>query len=69
MAKRFVEMNEEIMDTENKVVEHTRVRTSITIKPELLDKVKMLCQHKDVSVSRFIEEVLAAQFSDEAKTE
>jgi hypothetical protein len=55
----------EATNTEN-TVELTRVRTSITIKPEVLDKVKLISAHKGVSVSRFIEEVLAAQFEDQA---
>lgn len=55
----------EQVDTVEHAVELTRVRTSITIKPEVLDKVKLISAHKGISVSRFIEEVLAAQFEDQ----
>lgn len=39
-----------------------RVRTSITIKPELLDMARVVSAKRGVSVSRFIEEALSAQF-------
>jgi len=42
--------------------DNARVRTSMTIRPDVLDKVKLMAKHKKVSVSRFIEDVLASQF-------
>lgn len=41
-----------------------RVRTSITIKPEILESTKAMSVKRGVSVSRFIEEALAAQFDN-----
>lgn len=42
--------------------DNRRVRTSITIKPELLDMARVVSAKRGVSVSRFIEEALSAQF-------
>lgn len=41
-----------------------RVRTSITIRPEVLEMTKVMSTKRGVSVSRFIEEALAAQFDN-----
>lgn len=51
-------------ETKNNEVELTRVRTSITIRPDVLDKVRLFATNQGISASRFIENVLSAQFED-----
>jgi hypothetical protein len=53
-------MSETTMTSENetKQKKEAKIRTSITINPELLESVRKLCAESDRSVSSFIEEAL-----------
>ncbi len=53
------------MEDTNTETDHRRVRTSITIRPDVLERSRALASHKDLSLSRLIEDVLQAQFADE----
>jgi hypothetical protein len=50
-------------ENETKQKKEAKVRTSITINPEVLDNVRKFCEDKGRSVSSFIEEVLQASLS------
>jgi len=44
--------------SENETKKEAKVRTSITINPDVLDRVRQVCEDKARSVSSFIEESL-----------
>ncbi len=51
-----------VTETDNR-----RVRTSITIRPDVLERSRALASHKNLSLSRLIEDVLSAQFPEETE--
>lgn len=46
--------------SENKSKKDVKVRTSITISPEVLEQVRRVCERGAVSVSSFMEEAVVA---------
>lgn len=51
------------METVEKKKE-TKVRTSITVSPDVLSAVKSFCESKSISVSSFIEEALQKRLDE-----